>query len=97
MARCGCGSSCTCLFEDSDSLIITGNGDSTNGYQGELRIDPASPTAVTISAAGISVASVGGGGGGLTDGDKGDRRGRCRPGFRATCGYRWRGCSGRGG
>jgi hypothetical protein len=72
MARCGCGSSCTCLFEDSDSLIITGNGDSTNGYQGELRIDPASPTAVTISAAGISVASVGGGGGGLTDGDKGD-------------------------
>lgn len=71
MARCGCGSSCTCLFESSDSLIITGNGDRSNGYQGEIRIDPASPAAITISAAGLSVAT-GGGGGGISDGDKGD-------------------------
>lgn len=58
MARCGCGSKCTCLITNSDILTWLGDGDSSNGFKGVLRIDPASPTAVTVSGAGISVAGV---------------------------------------
>ncbi len=55
MTRCGCGSSCSCLIIESDSLIITGDGDQTSGYKGDLRLDPASPSPLVITPAGLSV------------------------------------------
>lgn len=58
MARCGCGSSCTCTVQGSGAFVITGSGDSGDPYIGSINTNPASPLAVSSSSSGIAVAGV---------------------------------------
>lgn len=58
MARCGCGSSCTCTVRGSGALSFVGTGDVGAPYIGSITTNPSSPLPVTASSSGISVAGV---------------------------------------